>query len=245
MVATCSSTPAPSRRSPSGPPPIESCSSAAPLRPSAATSWRSTSSSAPAPRCRWAPPRRRWRGPGRPVAGRRRPSTPTVAAGGALRWEPEPLVAVAGCRHHATTTVALAADATAWLLDEVVLGRTGEPSGNVALDVARRAGGAGRAAPHRAARSRRAGVGERGDRRPAPSPVGGDRRWPTGSRRPAGRHVRRRRRRAGRRAGRLGRAGRRLVAPGGATGARRARSGLITPAARPRRGGGWPTRRRG
>jgi urease accessory protein len=29
--------------------------------------------------------------------------------------------------------VDLAADATAWLIDEVVLGRTGEPSGNVAL----------------------------------------------------------------------------------------------------------------
>ena len=42
-------------------------------------------------------------------------------------------MAVAGCRHHGTTTVALAADATVWLLDEVVLGRTGEPSGNVAL----------------------------------------------------------------------------------------------------------------
>jgi len=72
-----------------------------------------------------------WPGP----AGR--PSTQTghaeIADRAALRWEPEPLVAVAGCRHHTTTTVALAADATAWLLDEVVLGRTGEPSGHVTL----------------------------------------------------------------------------------------------------------------
>jgi urease accessory protein len=66
-----------------------------------------------------------------------RPSTQTmhvtVADGAVLRWEPEPLVAVAGCRHEATTTVVLAADATAWLLDEIVLGRTGEPSGHVTL----------------------------------------------------------------------------------------------------------------
>ena len=66
-----------------------------------------------------------------------RPSTQTVHAevadGAVLRWEPEPLVAVVGCRHHSTTTVAVAADATLWLLDEVVLGRTGEPSGHVTL----------------------------------------------------------------------------------------------------------------
>ncbi len=66
-----------------------------------------------------------------------RPSTlavhATVAAGGALRWEPEPLVAVAGCDHHCTTTVTLEAGATAWLVDEVALGRTGEPSGHVTL----------------------------------------------------------------------------------------------------------------
>jgi urease accessory protein len=56
-----------------------------------------------------------------------------VGARGELRWEPEPLVAVAGCRHEATTTVVLAADARAWIVDEVVLGRTGEVSGDVTL----------------------------------------------------------------------------------------------------------------
>jgi urease accessory protein len=66
-----------------------------------------------------------------------RPSSQTVHAdvgpGGVLRWEPEPLVAVAGCRHRSTTTVALAIDAVAWIVDEVALGRTGEPPGHVTL----------------------------------------------------------------------------------------------------------------
>jgi urease accessory protein len=66
-----------------------------------------------------------------------RPSTQAVhadiAEGAVLRWEPEPLIAVAGCRHHSTTTVRLAAGAVVWLLEEVALGRTGEPSGCVTL----------------------------------------------------------------------------------------------------------------
>jgi urease accessory protein len=56
-----------------------------------------------------------------------------VGAGGHVRWEPEPLVAVARCRHSVETHVALAAGATAWLVDEVSLGRSGEPSGDVVL----------------------------------------------------------------------------------------------------------------
>jgi urease accessory protein len=56
-----------------------------------------------------------------------------VGAGGHVRWEPEPLVAVAGCRHSADTRVALAVGATAWLVEEVSLGRSGEPSGDVSL----------------------------------------------------------------------------------------------------------------
>jgi urease accessory protein len=56
-----------------------------------------------------------------------------VAAGGRLRWTPEPLVAVAGCRHRVDTSIRLASGATAVLIDEVSLGRAGEPPGDVAL----------------------------------------------------------------------------------------------------------------
>ncbi len=57
-----------------------------------------------------------------------------VGVGGHLRWVPEPLVAVAGCRHRTTTTVDLAGDATAWIVEEVSLGRTGEPPGDLVLE---------------------------------------------------------------------------------------------------------------
>ena len=50
-----------------------------------------------------------------------------------LRWEPEPLVAVAGCRHRTSTTIRLGAGATAWIVEEVVLGRSGEAPGDLAL----------------------------------------------------------------------------------------------------------------
>jgi urease accessory protein len=56
-----------------------------------------------------------------------------VGSGGHVRWEPEPLVAVAGCRHSADTHLALAAGATAWLVEEVVLGRAGEACGDMSL----------------------------------------------------------------------------------------------------------------
>lgn len=57
----------------------------------------------------------------------------TVGCGGHLRWVPEPLVLVAGCRHAATTHVVLAAGATAWIVEEVSLGRTGEASGSLTM----------------------------------------------------------------------------------------------------------------
>lgn len=60
--------------------------------------------------------------------------TAAVAAGGHLCWTPEPLVAVAGCRHRSTTTVRLAGDATAWVLDEIALGRNGEPPGTLHVE---------------------------------------------------------------------------------------------------------------
>lgn len=61
-------------------------------------------------------------------------TTATVAAGGHLCWTPEPLVAVAGCRHRTTTTVCLEEAATAWVLEEISLGRSGEDSGRVDLE---------------------------------------------------------------------------------------------------------------
>lgn len=57
----------------------------------------------------------------------------SVGPGGHLSWEPEPLVPVAGCRHASTTTVDLGAGATAWIVEEVVLGRTGEPAGSLTM----------------------------------------------------------------------------------------------------------------
>jgi urease accessory protein len=50
---------------------------------------------------------------------------------GALRWEPEPTILVAGCDHRATTTITLAAGATLVWRDVVVLGRHGEPTGSL------------------------------------------------------------------------------------------------------------------
>lgn len=57
----------------------------------------------------------------------------TVGAAGHLSWAPEPLVLVAGCRHTTTTCVDLAAGATAWVVEEVSLGRTGEESGSLTM----------------------------------------------------------------------------------------------------------------
>jgi urease accessory protein len=56
-----------------------------------------------------------------------------VAAGGRLRWLPEPLVAAAGCRHEAVTTVDLAPDARLVWRDELVCGRHGEEPGDATL----------------------------------------------------------------------------------------------------------------
>ena len=40
---------------------------------------------------------------------------------------------VAGCRHHTTTSVSLAAGAVVWIVEEVALGRRGEPSGDLTM----------------------------------------------------------------------------------------------------------------
>jgi urease accessory protein len=58
----------------------------------------------------------------------------TVAEGGHLQWAPEPLVAVSGCRHRAVTRIELARAATACVTEEIVLGRRGEPPGDLVLD---------------------------------------------------------------------------------------------------------------
>ena len=55
----------------------------------------------------------------------------TVAAGGELRWLPEPLVAARRCVHHMQATVVLDGDARLLWREEVILGRHREPPGSV------------------------------------------------------------------------------------------------------------------
>jgi len=58
----------------------------------------------------------------------------TVASNAALHWHPQPLVSVAGSNHVQRTTVALADESVrvGWI-DEVVLGRHGEPGGRLTM----------------------------------------------------------------------------------------------------------------
>ena len=176
------------------------------------------------------------------------PSTQTVArrrsaTGGHLRWVPEPLVAVAGCRHHSDDDRRRSPPTPPrGSSTRSSLGRTGEPSGDVDDDVARRARRAAAAPPRRAARARRAGVGSAVTAgrhrhllaaiavgRPAPdaAPV------VTPDVAAAVLAVA---------AGRLGRAGRRVVAPR-ARGRCRRPCRLIRPGSVTSTRRGWPTRR--
>ena len=59
----------------------------------------------------------------------------TVAHGGHLELHLEPTISVAKSRHRATTTIELAHDATCSVVEELVLGRTNEPSGHIDLSV--------------------------------------------------------------------------------------------------------------
>jgi urease accessory protein len=59
----------------------------------------------------------------------------TVAAGGVLRWTPEPLIAVARCQHLAVTRVEVEEDGSVLWRDDLVCGRHGEPSGDVRVDL--------------------------------------------------------------------------------------------------------------
>ena len=60
--------------------------------------------------------------------------TASIGDGGHLTWTPEPLVAVTGCRHRSATTVTLGVGASACIVEEVALGRTGEPPGRLDLE---------------------------------------------------------------------------------------------------------------
>ena len=55
----------------------------------------------------------------------------TVAAGGELRWLPEPVVVVRGCIHHMDAAVELEAGAVLMWREELILGRHREPGGSV------------------------------------------------------------------------------------------------------------------
>jgi urease accessory protein len=65
----------------------------------------------------------------------------TVAAGGALRWLPEPLIAAAGCDHRTVTRVEVAEGGALLWRDDLVCGRHAEPSGDVRTETTIRYGG--------------------------------------------------------------------------------------------------------
>jgi urease accessory protein len=61
-------------------------------------------------------------------------TTVAVEGGAHLDLRPEPTVSVAGSDHRISTLVRLEADATCHLVEEVALGRVGEPSGRLELE---------------------------------------------------------------------------------------------------------------
>ena len=58
-----------------------------------------------------------------------------VASSGHLDWWPEPLVSIVGSDHRSVTRVALGAAASCTLIEEVSLGRSGQSSGTLELDL--------------------------------------------------------------------------------------------------------------
>jgi urease accessory protein len=79
--------------------------------------------------------------PGRPAPPSRLTVTASVAAGGRLRWLPEPLIAAAGCDHEVVTRVDVAEGGTLLWRDDLVCGRHREASGTVRADTLIRYGG--------------------------------------------------------------------------------------------------------
>ena len=70
--------------------------------------------------------------PGRPgLPASRLAITATVAAGGTLRWLPEPVIAANGCDHVAVTRVEVAEGGSLLWRDDVVCGRHDEPAGDL------------------------------------------------------------------------------------------------------------------
>ncbi|MEV6344572.1 urease accessory protein UreD [Actinoplanes sp. NPDC051851] len=72
--------------------------------------------------------------PGRPAPASRMTVTASVAAGGTLRWLPEPLIAASGCDHVAITRVTVAEGGSLLWRDDLVCGRHGEGSGDMLQD---------------------------------------------------------------------------------------------------------------
>jgi urease accessory protein len=56
-----------------------------------------------------------------------------LAEGARLWWQPEPVVACAGSRHRSEVSARLAPTASAVLVEELVLGRSGEPAGEASV----------------------------------------------------------------------------------------------------------------
>ena len=79
--------------------------------------------------------------PGRPGLP---PSRLTVHAevAGTLRWLPEPLIAAAGCDHHASAHIEVAEGGSVQWREDLVCGRHAEPPGDVRLSTTVRYGGA-------------------------------------------------------------------------------------------------------
>jgi urease accessory protein len=67
--------------------------------------------------------------------------TARVAAGGRLRWLPEPLIGAVGCDHRTVTSITLAEGAALLWREELVCGRYAEPVGDVRIETTLRYGG--------------------------------------------------------------------------------------------------------
>jgi urease accessory protein len=74
-----------------------------------------------------------WPGPGGAASSQR--TRIVVAENGHVEWRPEPMVSVAGSVHRTRTDVDLSATATAWIVEETSLGRSGECSGRLDLEL--------------------------------------------------------------------------------------------------------------